>query len=226
MVEDYYVPIRKAKRLNEQVYEYIKQEIINQGLKPGEKIDIEELAAKFNVSVAPVRSSLRSLANEGLVEILPQVGTFVSMLSRKDYEELFKARLMFESFCTSQVAVCANEEDIALLEGIVERASKVFDTESFENPSFIISDLDFHSQVVKLGGGNRIYKLYSQLHCHIQMMKIQYNNVLERATKGYMYHKKILEAIKKRDSELAYKVAYDHVVDTADFFLSKLNIDE
>jgi DNA-binding GntR family transcriptional regulator len=213
----------EVTRLNEQVYEFIKKQIIEHTLKPNEKIDIKELSAKIGVSTTPIMNSLRELANEGLVEIRPQVGTFVSKLSKQDYEELFMARLMFESFGSSQAAKYAAGEQISYLENIINKSKEIFRNKEFDNNKFIPLELEFHDNIVKVGGGERIYILYMQLHCHIQMSKIQYSNIYERAIKGHNDHVKIFEAIIKHDSDAAYKLSYEHVMDAKNFFINRLD---
>lgn len=213
----------EVSRLNEQVYEYIKHQIIEHALKPNEKIDIKELSIKIGVSTTPIMSSLKELANEGLVEIRPQVGTFVSKLSRQDYEDIFIARLMFESFGSYQASQYTSTEQITNLIKIINDSNIIFSNNKFDNSKFVSLDLEFHNEIVKIGGGSRVYKLYMQLHCHIQMSKIQYSNILERATKGHAGHQKILEAIINHDSDRAYELSYEHVMDAKNFFVNRLD---
>lgn len=70
----------KASRLTDQVYEAITARILNGTFRPGDRLDVNWLADKLEVSPTPVKNALSLLANEGLVQILPRNGTFVTQV--------------------------------------------------------------------------------------------------------------------------------------------------
>ena len=81
----------KASRLTDQVYEAITARILNGTFRPGDRLDVNWLADKLEVSPTPVKNALSLLANEGLVQILPRNGTFVTQVSRRSLEEALAA---------------------------------------------------------------------------------------------------------------------------------------
>ena len=88
-------PLR-ASRLTDQVYEAITARILNGTFRPGDRLDVNWLAEKLEVSPTPVKNALSLLANEGLVQILPRNGTFVTQVSRRSLEEALSLREAFE----------------------------------------------------------------------------------------------------------------------------------
>src|ERR1700676_3325433 len=86
----------QRQRAADEVYQALRQAIVNYHIKPGERLDVEDLSAKFGVSLTPVRSAIQQLATEGLVEIRPRSGTFVASLTARDVEETFKIRCALE----------------------------------------------------------------------------------------------------------------------------------
>jgi DNA-binding GntR family transcriptional regulator len=66
------------------VHEILRQRIIELDFAPGEPLSESDLAGKLGVSRTPVRESLILLAEEGLVDVVPQVGTFVSRIRESD----------------------------------------------------------------------------------------------------------------------------------------------
>ena len=75
------------ENLVEQLYEIIKERIINLEMKLGQKINIQEISNEFNVSQTTIRDVLIRLSHEGLVTIAPRVGYFVIKASAEDLEE-------------------------------------------------------------------------------------------------------------------------------------------
>jgi len=82
--------------MNKQVYEGLKDMIIQNQLKPGEKLSIEKIAQELEVSRTPVNIALTNLQRDGYVTILPQSGTFVRELNAGELEITFKSRAVLE----------------------------------------------------------------------------------------------------------------------------------
>src|SRR3954454_20779013 len=76
----------RRERAVDAVYEALRQAIVSSLMKPGERLNVEEVSQKLGVSLTPVRSAIQQLATEGLVEIQPRSGTFGASLSVQDVE--------------------------------------------------------------------------------------------------------------------------------------------
>lgn len=82
--------------LTEQTYRILKDRILRNELLPGAQISVPEVALALGVSRTPVTDALKRLASDGLVDIFPRRGTFVSQLTARDVAEIFDIRLMIE----------------------------------------------------------------------------------------------------------------------------------
>ena len=89
---------QSGNRLNMQgrVIAEMRQRIISGELAPGVSLSEIALAESFGVSRTPVREALKQLQTEGLVEIRPRVGTFVTTPSRREIIELFEMKELLE----------------------------------------------------------------------------------------------------------------------------------
>src|SRR6266498_4427417 len=83
--------------LREQVYEQIKHDIITCKLSPGEPLSENQFLDQFKVSKTPIREALTSLVQDGLVEYTPNRGFMVTNVSVADIQEIFEARIFFET---------------------------------------------------------------------------------------------------------------------------------
>ncbi len=73
--------------VGEYVYNTIKKNIINLNIKPGDRISEKEIADMLNLSRTPVREAFIKLSKEGVVNVLPQRGTYISRIDLKQVEE-------------------------------------------------------------------------------------------------------------------------------------------
>src|SRR4051794_27041342 len=93
------VAMRLGASTRSQVYTIIREAIVSLRLLPGQALSENELATQYGVSRTPVREALIRLAGDGLVEVVPQLGTFVSRISELDVREAQFIREVLE--CTS-----------------------------------------------------------------------------------------------------------------------------
>lgn len=79
--------ITTSEPVNQQVYRYLRRDIVTCVIQPGALLSEKEVSARFNLSRQPVREAFIKLAEAGLVQILPQRGTFVRRISAKRVED-------------------------------------------------------------------------------------------------------------------------------------------
>ncbi|MDR3565710.1 MAG: GntR family transcriptional regulator [Negativicutes bacterium] len=82
--------------LNDQIYEALRNAILQDTLPAGSKLDVNLLAKRWGVSRTPVNDAIQRLMIEGLVSVVPRRGTFVARIEVKDILEFMDVRLMFE----------------------------------------------------------------------------------------------------------------------------------
>ena len=95
------------------VYRALRREIGQLERAPGERLRLEELAARFQVSLTPVRHALRRLESEGLVVSLPRRGSRVAPLSVEELEEIQALRLGLETFLAREGAENCTKDALA-----------------------------------------------------------------------------------------------------------------
>lgn len=81
----------------DKVYNYIKEQIVTRRLYPGNRIIEEEVAEAVGVSRTPIRAALSRLANVGLVQQIPNRGSYVSKPTEEDFRSVFEARKLLET---------------------------------------------------------------------------------------------------------------------------------
>ncbi len=125
---------------------------------PGERISVDDIAQRMGVSRTPVTDGLKRLAVEGLVEIVPRRGTFVSSLTAKDVAELFDVRAVIELYAAQRLLREGKAEEylhrIELPTQQMRQATASGDYRDY--PAFMDGDRDFHLALVDLAGNDRL----------------------------------------------------------------------
>src|SRR5215468_7391889 len=105
--------VDRGQPIPEQVYRLLRQSIITLRLPPGATIIEKEITDQLGISRTPVRDALRQLADEGLVTIKPQSGTFVALIDRLQLEE---GRVIRRALEIEAVRLAATRADAAAIE--------------------------------------------------------------------------------------------------------------
>ena len=99
--------------MEDAVYRALRSEIGRLEMAPGQRLRLEALAGRFQVSLTPVRHALRRLESEGLVESLPRRGSSVAPLSVEELEEIQALRLGLETFLARHGAEACTADALA-----------------------------------------------------------------------------------------------------------------
>lgn len=216
-------PIKRIK-VGEQVFQQMKELLLDGEWPPGEKLPSEnELADKFDVSRITVRQALQKLSALGLVETRLGEGSYVKVIDAGDSMnaliptmylgqnsamDIIEFREIIETECAGLAAKRATEKDITELEAIWDRMNKC--KENADIKGFGNADLDFHFKVAEITGNPLIMKTNSILR-----------DVLDRAMEktiekmgfenGLYYHKKLIQEIAEHDAKAAAATMREHI---------------
>jgi len=187
--------------LGEKVYSLIRQQILLRRFQAGEKLDIYRLADQLGVSRTPVKDAVNRLALEGLVEIVPRRGTFVTKFGRKDIEELFDARCMVELWAAQKAMKRVTDQEIRQLQDLVAEGAKLLKKArgEFDYESFSVLNARFHRLMLEFSGSRKLVDIYDSLHTHVQVTRAMSQRALEACQLAQAEHEKIVEAYKQRD---------------------------
>jgi len=211
MVIEY--PSIKHLDLTEQTYRFLKDRILKREIQPGGKISVEEVARGLGVSRTPVVNALKMLEIDGLVEIMPRRGTFVTHLTARDVAELFEIRLIIELHAAEQVFY---EGKITLFLDAIERPmlqmqGAIAEGDYVDYEAFISGDRDMHMNLVRFLNNRRLIQIYSDLNVHMQVARVHYLDTVENALQAQREHEAMLNAINARDLNALKKDLSDHI---------------
>jgi DNA-binding GntR family transcriptional regulator len=155
----------KKASVRDQTLETLRRGIISLELAPGSPISENELAAKFGVSRTPVRESLILLQEDGLVQVFPQLGTFVS---RVDASKVAKAQFIREAIeCASlaDAVVPSDESEVRILREILDQQRESDRRDDVEE--FFVLDEAFHRELMRAGGHESAWGTVNSAKAHL-----------------------------------------------------------
>ena len=132
-----------------QLYRILRERIIRNDLQPGTRISESELAAAFSVSRQPVREAFIKLAEEGLVEVRPQRGTYVRKIS---HGAVMSARFMREAIEADIVKLLAAKPDLSLIADLRSQLAEQRKVVGLEPLAFLDLDERFHRTLAEASG--------------------------------------------------------------------------
>lgn len=218
------IKLDNYKPLRELVFESLREAIISGRLRPGERLMEIQLAEELGVSRTPVREAIRKLELEGLVLMIPRKGAYVSRFSMKDIADVFEIRRALEGLAARLAAERCTEEELDDLERILVRSAELAQREKVDET--VDLDTQFHEALMKAAHNERLSQMVANLREQIQRFR---NSSLRQPGRLHLAleeHRRIVEAIAERDSELAQNRAYEHIENAENSLMEVLSAQE
>ena len=212
------------RTLRENVVEAIRDKIINQELKPGERIVEMELTEEFKTSRGPVREALRQLEHEGLIEYTRNVGCTVKNPDLQESFEIYLIRVSYEILAVKYMGGRIPPETISNMEKVLEKM-KALDESRYAQ--VYLYDNEFHGELVKMTKLKHLYRLWSELS--YGNIVTGYNNVQDKkrvAERQYTVHKDIVDACRTGDAGEICKVVSEHYMRTITRLIKEQGVKE
>jgi DNA-binding GntR family transcriptional regulator len=204
-----FIQENRYEKKSESCYRAIRSMIVEMKLLPGSFIDKSVLCREMNVSRQPVTTALSQLEREGLVEVLPQRGSYVTRLSRKAIAESLGIRAALESYATRRMAERATEVDLARLDAIVADLDEAL--QNHDETKYVAANHAFH---LAIAGSSGFGKLVTQVDIGLAMTaraaRMMPSDIwLNQAFQEH--HRDIVSALRRHDGAIASEVAAAHI---------------
>jgi DNA-binding GntR family transcriptional regulator len=204
------------------VARYIRDAIVNGEFAPGQRLREAALAGQLETSRGTAREALRTLADGGLIEIIPRRGVFVSQLSVRATWEITSLRALLEPYA-SRLALEANDSDHAIHDD-VQAAFKALKkaVKSLDPVTVADADVAFHRAVFARCG-------HGMLLSHLETLealsrRIVLTNQISSADAPTLVaqHATIAEAVESHDPELLEAAVRAHVIEAGELLMTRM----
>jgi len=199
----------RAATAASRIYSDLRNELVSLQRRPGEAISEADIALSYGVSRTPVREAILKLSDEGLLEIFPQSGIFVSRIPLAALPEAIIIRKALETTTAQMAAEHATASQILNLHSILQRqreANAARDSDAFHQ-----ADEAFHATIADIAGYPGIWTLIQQVKVHVDRYRRLTLPQVGRIGRTITEHESILDAIEAHDPDAARSAMEFHL---------------
>lgn len=195
--------------LGQKVYQTLRQAILSLAYKPGEILRKPEICDALGVSRSPVADAVARLAAEGLVDVIPQAGTFVARFSMQEIREGAFLREAIEVAAIEKVAAQITDAQLQLLRrNLTVQAALVADGDI---PGFYAMDAAMHELLLSFTGFAKLSQVSETAWLHVNRARQLILPVPGRVQATLAEHQAILTALEARDPAAARDAIRSHL---------------
>ena len=200
---------------SEAVYQHLKERILHLDLPPGSAISETDTASQYNVSRTPVRDAFKALEMEGLLEIQPHVGTFVSLINLDQISDILYMREVLERSILKDLSAHFTQAQLLRFKIILENQKNLLSSDLDNitlSREFIKSDNEFHAALFELAGKKNVWLFLSLINQQYERFRTFINRSgKENLTTLYEEHNDILNAVCSKDFDKLDKLVTNHI---------------
>lgn len=195
--------------LGQRVYQTLRQGILSLAYRPGEILRKPEICEALGVSRSPVADAVARLQGEGLVDVVPQAGTFVARFSMQEIREGAFLREAIELAAIERVASQVTDDQLQLLRrNLTVQAALVADGDS---PGFYAADAAMHELLLSFTGFPKLAVVAETAWAHVNRARQLILPVPGRMQTTLAEHQAILQALEARDPTAARAAVQHHL---------------
>jgi DNA-binding GntR family transcriptional regulator len=198
--------------LRGRVFNKLREDILAGIYHENEELKENTIAQELGVSRTPVREALRQLELEGLVTMIPNKGAYVTGITSKDIHDIYMIRSYLEGLCARWACENITEAQIEALDEVLYLSE--FHARRSHNEQLVELDNKFHDLIYKGSGSKILNHVLSDFHHYVERVRKITLAKPDRATKSSQEHAAILDAIRKRDCDLAEELAHEHIINS------------
>ena len=195
--------------LSNRTFLAIREAIMELNFLPGEIIRKHDICNTLGVSRSPVSEALAKLRNEGLVEVVPQSGTFVSRFSLQDIKEGAFLREAIELACIEILASNISEQQLIDLNRNLKLQKVLAESDDYQG--FYQLDAKMHGMIMDFTGYKNLAKVTKTGWVQVDRARQLLLPVHGRLKKAFQEHRAVIKALEQNDVALAREKMRTHL---------------
>lgn len=209
-------PLSANVSFRDQAYAAIKQAIMDADIYAHAqelRLDERQLSRSLGVSRTPIREAMTLLEQEGFLRTVPRRGIFIVRKTKKQIIEMIEMWAALESMAARLATINAPDEDIGSLRRMFDEFRNSTPAEHIHEYSD--ANIAFHQAIIGLSGSHLMGKTIENLFIHVRAIRRLTISQTDRASRSIVDHMRIIEALERRDTELAERLVREHSLDLA-----------
>jgi DNA-binding GntR family transcriptional regulator len=177
------------------------------------RLDERRLSQELGISRTPIREAMTLLEQEGFVRTLPRRGIFVVRKTKREIVEMITVWAALESMAARLVTERASDAEIQGLRRLMDAFKEGGEAEHIEEYSD--ANIAFHQAIIRMSGCRLLAEMTENLFIHVRAIRKITIHQDNRAARSIVDHLRIIEALERRDTELAEALVRRHTLDLA-----------
>lgn len=211
-------PINTGISLRDQAYAMLKQAIADADIYQSRelvRLDERVLSAALGVSRTPIREAMTLLEQEGFLHTVPRRGIYIQRKTKREIVEMIQMWAALESMAARLAAQKASDKEIEGLRAMFRNFRDSTPAEHIQEYSD--ANIAFHQAIVELSQSQIILDTIKNLFMHVRAIRKLTISQSDRASRSIVDHLRIIEALERRDAEVAEKLVRQHSLDLAEY---------
>ncbi|TKY82090.1 GntR family transcriptional regulator [Pectobacterium polonicum] len=201
--------INNSEPVNQQIYRVLRKDIVECNIPPGKLLSEKEISVRFDVSRQPVREAFIKLAEAGLVQIMPQRGTFVMKISEQRVADARFIRQALECAIVRRAAEMVTDEQLLTLEHNLRRQELAAQNEQVRE--FLSLDDSFHQLLTQIANCPLAWETIESIKATMDRVRFLSLSQVSPPPSLIQQHYLIFSALKARDPDAAEKAIREHL---------------
>ena len=189
----------KRPTLHEELVERLRNLVVEDALKPGEKVPEKDLCESFGVSRTPLREALKVLASEGLVVLQANRGARVAEVTREELENTFPVIAMLEQLAGELACQNLTDTEISHIEKRHDAMVKAFIAR--DRKAYFQANQDIHNALIDGARNDILESHHRMLAARVRRARFMVNLSDERWAQAIQEHEQMMEKLRARDAD-------------------------
>lgn len=191
----------------------IRDMLYNGKVRPGDRLNAEELAAQLHMSKTPVRDALQVLKVEGLVEVVPRVGVFVKKMTAQESADVYLLKQAVEPLAASLAAERGTERAHSDLRRMLRRLANAASRENVAKAEEAVNDI--HQQLFDMSGSEVLRETFRVINGRVRLLRVQNMAQKGRLPNTLRHHEAVIKAVTSGDAASAARLMREHLDDAS-----------
>lgn len=200
-------PAISRESLGIQTARWLKDQIVEGRIPPGDRVNEVALAQQLSLSRGPIREALQRLEGEGLIEIVPKRGAFVRSFGKQELGDLYDVRIALEMAAARLAATRRTKADIESLRESLAEAKRELELTGSHYPP----ELDLHHLLLESARNPELARILDVVNQQIRLCRARSGWEPLRAQQAFREHNNIVKAVVRGDPDAAASAMHIHL---------------
>ena len=206
--------------LHEQATQRLRQMLVEGQIAPGAKLNERELCEELNVSRTPLREAIKTLAAEGLVELVPNRGAVAVQLSETDVHNTFEVMAGLEAASGQLAAQRVTDAELAEIKALHYEMLAAYTRRDLS--AYYPLNAAIHRAINAAARNPVLTSTYNQVNARLQALRFRSNQDGEKWSRAVKEHEAMIQALEARDSAALAQVLTTHLNNKRDVVIEQL----